>query len=187
MPFSQQRCSTCQLSVRQSHSTQRRVPSTGLPPPPPPPAQTTQSIRVHWCLCQAHCSFPGWGWMWRGVLPGEVVSGLDEWAKSVQPQPPATAPCQDTPTGMPEVAQAAGRLFWVKQLGWARTAPVCAFTGRNITDVQSLHSIPDLPPALLITTVHLAPLLGQETATLPGDFAHTALTPERSVVYPKLC
>ena len=60
------------------------------------------------------------GGLWSGYMGQEV---------------PAAAPghdaVQDTLASVPEVAQAADRLFWVKQLRWVRTALVCAFTGRN--------------------------------------------------------
>lgn len=78
---------------------------------------------------------------------------------SCNPQPRHCAGI--TLASVSEVALAAGRLFWMKQLGWVRTAQVCAFTGRSVGDVQSLHSIHDLPPAVLIYAVHLALLRGR--------------------------
>ena len=41
---------------------------------------------------------------------------------------------------------------------WREPFPVFALTSRRISDAQTLHNIPDLPPAPLISAVHLSTL-----------------------------
>lgn len=126
--------------------TQGRVLSIGLagaPQIPTPPQTTCTATTVVYQGTspsdQAHCSFPGQGWTWRGGR--SLVWGHGPRGSSHSPQ-----------QGHPwkHAGSARGR----------RQAALGALT------MFSLLSIPDLPPAPLISAPHRA---GMETAPAPGE------------------
>lgn len=100
---------------------------------------------------------------WDRAGRGEVG---DLWSGDMGQEVPATAPSRDTPGSMPGVPGVAGRLLWVPSR--------CSVCSAFLTCLQHRLSL-------------LRIALGWKQPQPQGKFAHPAFTPERSVVYPKLC